>query len=75
MKRLLLLVAMLGCVAVATAQVKAGAPYVDFTVLADHADCHYRIGEEPRLRIYAKEGGAGLNGVQVHYEAGNDRMD
>lgn len=75
MKRLLLLVAMLGCVAVATAQVKAGAPYVDFTVLADHADCHYHIGEEPRLRIYAKEGGAGLNGVQVHYEAGNDRMD
>ena len=75
MKRLLLLVAMLGCVAVATAQVKAGAPYVDFTVLADHADCLYRIGEEPRLRIFAKGGGAGLNGVQIHYEAGNDRME
>lgn len=57
------------------AQVKAGAPYVDFTVLADHADCHYRIGEEPRLRIFAKEGGSGLNGIQIHYEAGNDRMD
>ena len=56
-------------------QVKAGAPYVDFTVLADHADCHYRIGEEPRLRIFAKEGGSGLNGIQIHYEAGNDRMD
>ena len=57
------------------AQVKAGAPYVDFTVLADHADCHYRIGEEPRLRIFAKVGGSGLNGIQIHYEAGNDRMD
>lgn len=57
------------------AQVKAGAPYVDFMVLADHADCHYRIGEEPRLRIFAKEGGSGLNGIQIHYEAGNDRMD
>ena len=44
-------------------------------VLADHADCHYRIGEEPRLRIFAKEGGSGLNGIQIHYEAGNDRMD
>ncbi|MBQ1222171.1 MAG: acetylxylan esterase [Alistipes sp.] len=75
MKRLLLLVAMLGCVAVATAQVKARAPYVNFTVLADQADCLYKIGQEPRLELYAKAGGTGLDGVMVSYEAGNDRME
>lgn len=75
MKRTLLTLMALFCATVLMAQVKAGAPYVDFTVLADHADCHYRIGEEPRLRIFAKEGGSGLNGIQIHYEAGNDRMD
>lgn len=75
MKRTLLTLLALFCATVLMAQVKAGAPYVDFTVLADHADCLYRIGEEPRLRIFAKGGGAGLNGVQIHYEAGNDRME
>lgn len=74
MKRTLLTFFALLCAAVAMAQVKAGAPYVDFMVLADHADCLYRIGEEPRLRIFAKGGGTGLSGVQIHYEAGNDRM-
>lgn len=75
MKRILLtLLVLLGAVTL-MAQVKAGAPYVDFMVLADHADCHYRIGEEPRLKIMAKGGGAGLEGVRLHYEAGNDRME
>ncbi|MBQ5620977.1 MAG: hypothetical protein IIU94_08435, partial [Alistipes sp.] len=61
MKRILLTLVSLFCATVLMAQVKAGAPYVDFTVLADHADCHYRIGEEPRLRIFAKGGGTGLS--------------
>lgn len=75
MKRLLLTLCALLCATSLLAQTRAGAPYVDFTVLADRADCHYRIGEEPRLRIFAKGGGTGLSGVQIHYEAGNDRMD
>lgn len=75
MKRLLLTLCALLCVTSLLAQTRAGAPYVDFTVLADRADCHYRIGEEPRLRIFAKGGGSGLSGVQVQYEAGNDRME
>ena len=75
MKRLLLTLCALLCATSLLAQKRAGAPYVDFTVLADRADCHYRIGEEPRLRIFAKGGGSGLSGVQVQYEAGNDRME
>lgn len=75
MKRLLLtLVALLGA-ATLMAQVRAGAPYVDFLVLADHADCLYKVGEEPTLRLFAKGGGSGLEGVTIHYEAGPDRME
>lgn len=75
MKRILLTLAALFCAATLLAQVRAGAPYVDFAVLADHADCHYRIGEEPRLKIIAKGGGTGLEGVRLNYTAGNDRME
>lgn len=76
MKRLLFAVfTLLAVAATATAQVKAQRAYVNFTVLADHSDCIYAVGEAATLSIYAKAGGNGLEGTPLHFEVGDDRMD
>lgn len=59
----------------AAAQItKAPRPYVEFTVLADRADCRYPAGEKPELTVVAKAGGNALDGVEIAFEAGDDRM-
>lgn len=76
MKRLLLsVVLLLVATATLTAQVKAPRAYVDFTVLANHSDCLYAVGEAAELSVYAKAAGNGLEGVQLAFEIGDDRME
>lgn len=60
----------------AAAQIKkAPRPYVECTVLADHGDCRYLAGETPELTVTAKAGGNALDGVEIRFEAGEDRME
>ena len=71
----LLLLSLLFLVSPLAAQIKkAPRPYVEFAVLADRDDCRYRAGEEPSLEVIAKAGGNALDGVEIAFEAGDDRM-
>lgn len=54
---------------------KAPRPYVEWTVLADRGDCRYAAGEEPALTVFARAGGNALDGVEISFEAGDDRME
>ena len=44
--------------------------YVETLAVPNHADSHYRVGEEAVLRIVAKAGGCPLDGVTMSYKAG-----
>ena len=58
-----------------SAQIKpAPRPYLSWTVLADRGNCRYAAGDTARLTLYARAGGTALDSVEVHFEAGNDRM-
>lgn len=75
MKRLLFAVLLLLVATPASSQVKAQRPYVNFTVLADHSDCTYAVGEEATLAVYAKAAGNGLEEVELTFAIGDDRME
>lgn len=48
--------------------------YVEFIVTADHADRIYLPGEQPRIKVQAYAGGIPLDGIWLHYSAGNEMM-
>lgn len=76
MKRCLLWVAALLLTSSVWAQTaKPGRPYVDFTVLTDAPKGFYAVGHPAEVRVVAKAGGNALDGVTIHYEMGDDRME
>ena len=48
--------------------------YVEYIVKASHADRNYATGEEATITIEAYKGGQALDGVMVHYSAGDEMM-
>lgn len=45
-------------------------PFVEVIATPNHADSHYRLGQQATLRLVAREGGVPLDGVVVRYKVG-----
>ena len=49
-------------------------PFVEAIATPNHADSHYRLGQQATLRLTAREGGVPLNGIVVHYKVGPEML-
>lgn len=53
---------------------KAGRNYVEYLVLANHAQRTYQLGDEARVTIEAFKGGNPLNGEYLYYKVGDEML-